>query len=523
MDATITRQTLGDLLRRTAGRVPEKPAIVCGEVSWTFREFDTVVNRLANGLAARGVALGDRVAILSRNSHAFAALRFALARLGAVLVPINFMLNADEVAYILRHAGAQTLFVGPDMLTLGREAAGRDTRVTQLLWLPGEDPAVAPADMTGFEQLLSDDASEPAPALDSRMPAQIIYTSGTESLPKGAILTHEAVCWEYVSCVIEGEISATDTLLHALPLYHCAQLDVFLGPAIYVGASSVITGKPTPDSILPLLARHRINSFFAPPSIWIALMRAPAFDTTDLSALRKGYYGASIMPVEVLKEIARRLPQVRLWNFYGQTEIAPLATVLKPEDQIRKAGSAGRPVLNVETRVVDGDMQVVKPGEIGEIVHRSPQLLTGYFNDPERTAAAFEGGWFHSGDLATIDDEGYITVVDRKKDMIKTGGENVASREVEEMVYRIEGVSEVAVVGLPDPYWIEAVTAVIVAKAGHELTEAQVIAFCKDRMAHFKVPKRVILVDSLPKNPSGKLLKRELRTRFEQEIKRGGS
>ena len=523
MDATITRQTLGDLLRRTAGRVPEKPAIVCGEVSWTFREFDTVVNRLANGLAARGVALGDRVAILSRNSHAFAALRFALARLGAVLVPINFMLNADEVAYILRHAGAQTLFVGPDMLTLGREAAGRDTRVTQLLWLPGEDPAVAPADMTGFEQLLSDDASEPAPALDSRMPAQIIYTSGTESLPKGAILTHEAVCWEYVSCVIEGEISATDTLLHALPLYHCAQLDVFLGPAIYVGASSVITGKPTPDSILPLLARHRINSFFAPPSIWIALMRAPAFDTTDLSALRKGYYGASIMPVEVLKEIARRLPQVRLWNFYGQTEIAPLATVLKPEDQIRKAGSAGRPVLNVETRVVDGDMQVVKPGEIGEIVHRSPQLLTGYFNDPERTAAAFEGGWFHSGDLATIDEEGYITVVDRKKDMIKTGGENVASREVEEMVYRIDGVSEVAVVGLPDPYWIEAVTAVIVAKAGHELTEAQVIAFCKDRMAHFKVPKRVILVDSLPKNPSGKLLKRELRTRFEQEIKRGGS
>ena len=523
MDATITRQTLGDLLRRTAGRVPEKPAIVCGEVSWTFREFDTMVNRLANGLAARGVALGDRVAILSRNSHAFAALRFALARLGAVLVPINFMLNADEVAYILRHAGAQTLFVGPDMLTLGREAAGRDTRVTQLLWLPGEDPAAAPADMTGFEQLLSDDASEPAPALDSRMPAQIIYTSGTESLPKGAILTHEAVCWEYVSCVIEGEISATDTLLHALPLYHCAQLDVFLGPAIYVGASSVITGKPTPDSILPLLARHRINSFFAPPSIWIALMRAPAFDTTDLSALRKGYYGASIMPVEVLKEIARRLPQVRLWNFYGQTEIAPLATVLKPEDQIRKAGSAGRPVLNVETRVVDGDMQVVKPGEIGEIVHRSPQLLTGYFNDPERTAAAFEGGWFHSGDLATIDDEGYITVVDRKKDMIKTGGENVASREVEEMVYRIDGVSEVAVVGLPDPYWIEAVTAVIVAKAGHELTEAQVIAFCKDRMAHFKVPKRVILVDSLPKNPSGKLLKRELRTRFEQEIKRGGS
>jgi fatty-acyl-CoA synthase len=368
--------------------------------------------------------------------------------------------------------------------------------------------------MVGFEQLLSADASEPRPALDSRMLAQIIYTSGTESLPKGAMLTHEAVCWEYVSCVIEGEIAGTDSLLHALPLYHCAQLDVFLGPAIYVGATSVITGKPTPDNILTLLARNRINSFFAPPSIWIALMRSPAFDSTDLSALRKGYYGASIMPVEVLKEIAARLPQVRLWNFYGQTEIAPLATVLRPEDQMRKAGSAGTPVLNVETRVVDDAMNDVGPGEIGEIVHRSPQLLTGYFNDPERTAAAFAGGWFHSGDLATVDDEGYITVVDRKKDMIKTGGENVASREVEEMIYRIPEVSEVAVIGLPDPYWIEAVSAVIVPKAGTTLTEAEVIAFCKAHMAHFKVPKRVMLVDSLPKNPSGKLLKRELRTRF---------
>jgi fatty-acyl-CoA synthase len=194
--------------------------------------------------------------------------------------------------------------------------------------------------------------------------------------------------------------------------------------------------------------------------------------------------------------------------------------VLKPEDQLRKAGSAGRAVLNVETRVVDDAMRDVAVGEVGEIVHRSPQLLSGYFNDPERTAAAFEGGWFHSGDLAMIDDEGYITVVDRKKDMIKTGGENVASREVEETVYRFEGVSEVAVVGLPHPYWIEAVTAVIVRKPGHDaMTEEQVIAHCRAQMAHFKVPKKVVFVDALPKNPSGKLLKRELRTRFEHLTK----
>jgi len=507
----VRRHTLGDLLRRTAARLPTKTAVICGELRWSYAELDRITNRLANGLAALGIAHGDRVAILARNSHAFVALRFALARLGAVLVPVNFMLNADEVAYVLRHAGVRLLAVGPELVGIATDAIARDTAVERLLWLPGEAPSTPPEGMLAFDAVLAADASPPAVELDSRALAQIVYTSGTEARPKGAMLSHEAVLWEYVSCIVEGEIAEGDRILHALPLYHCAQLDVFLGPAIYVGATNVITGAPTPDNLLELLARHRASSFFAPPSVWISLLRSPRFAGADLSALAKGYYGASIMPVEVLRELAARLPAVRLWNFYGQTEIAPLATVLRPEDQLRKAGSAGRPVLNVETRVVDDDLRDVAPGQVGEIVHRSPQLLAGYFHDDERTAAVFAGGWFHSGDLATVDDEGYITVVDRKKDMIKTGGENVSSREVEEAVYQLAGVAEVAVVGLPDPYWIEAVTAVVVARAGHALDEATVIAHCRDRIAPFKVPKRVVFVEALPKNPSGKLLKRELR------------
>jgi len=299
--------------------------------------------------------------------------------------------------------------------------------------------------------------------------------------------------------------------LHALPLYHCAQLDAFLGPAIYVGGTNVITAKPTPDNLLPLIERHRITSFFAPPTVWISLLRSPLFDTTDLSSLKKGYYGASIMPVEVLREMARRLPKVRLWNLYGQTEIAPLATMCGPEDQLRKLGSCGRAVLNVETRVVDDRLRDVAPGEVGEIVHRSPHLMLGYFHDDERTKAAFEGGWFHSGDLATVDADGYIYVVDRKKDMIKTGGENVASREVEEMIYKLPQVSEVAVVGVPHPRWVEAVVAVIVVKSGQSLSKETVHAHCAAHLAHFKVPKDIVFADALPKNPSGKLLKRELR------------
>ena len=513
MDAVTTarRNTLGDLLRRSAARFPDKPAITCGEVRWTYREFDALCDRVAAGLAGLGIGKGDRVALLARNSHAFAAMRFALARRGAVLVPINFMLKADEVAYILRHAGVRLLATDSGLAALGQAAAALQTAVEQLLWLPGEDPSPPVPGLLNFHDLAACTTALPPVALAGSDLAQIVYTSGTESAPKGAMLTHDAVMWQYVSCVVDAGIDSADLTLHALPLYHCAQLDVFFGPAIYVGASNVITGKPVAEHLLALIERHRIAAFFAPPTVWIALLRSPAFETTDLGSLKKGYYGASIMPVEVLRELARRLPAVRLWNLYGQTEIAPLATMLGPDDQLRKPGSCGRAVLNVETRVVDDSMHDVAPGAVGEIVHRSPQLMSGYFHDDERTAAAFEGGWFHSGDLATIDEEGFITVVDRKKDMIKTGGENVASREVEETLYRLAGVSEVAVIGLPHPRWVEAVVAVVVAKPGAGLDEAAVLAFCQAHMAAFKAPKRVVFVDALPKNPSGKLLKRELR------------
>ena len=511
LDPAVRRQTIADALHRTACRLPAKTAIVCGTTEWTYAEFDALVSRLAAGLNRIGVGEGDKVAVLARNSHGFAALRFALARRGAVLVPINFMLKADEVAYILRHAGARTMATDSGLAALARDAAALDTQVHQFIWLPSEDPTGPVEGMHRFDDLAA--CGDPLPTVHAQSGdlAQIVYTSGTESMPKGAMLTHDAVLWQYVSCVINAEIAEQDRTLHALPLYHCAQLDVFFGPAIYIGSSNVITGKPTPDHLLALLEQHQITSFFAPPTVWIALLRSPLFDAGKLAHLSKGYYGASIMPVEVLKALAARLPRVRLWNLYGQTEIAPLATMLAPEDQLRKPGSCGKAVLNVETRVVNDDMQDVAPGEVGEIVHRSPHLMLGYFNDPERTAAAFAGGWFHSGDLATIDEEGFISVVDRKKDMIKTGGENVASREVEEMIYRLPAVSEVAVIGLPDPKWIEAVTAVIVVKAGQTLTEAEVIGHCQAHMAHFKAPKRVVFTEALPKNPSGKLLKRELR------------
>lgn len=511
----IARQhTIGDLLRRSAQKAPGKTAIICGDVSWTYAEFDALVNRLARGLIVRGVGQGDRVAMVSRNSHAFAAMRFAIARAGAVLVPVNFMLNPEEVGYILASSGAKVLCYGPEFSGLCAKARDHGTAVEWTVALPGEALPAAEGSDVPFDLLPDADDSPVLLGLKGASLAQIVYTSGTESAPKGAMLSHDAVMWQYVSCIVDTEMTRSESMLHALPLYHCAQLDVFLGPAVYLGMTSVITGQPSPDVILPLLEKHRISSFFCPPSVWISLLRSPLFDKTDLSALRKGYYGASIMPVEVLKELQSRLPQVRLWNLYGQTEIAPVATLLPPEEQLSKAGSAGFPALNVETRVVDDEMNDVAVGEVGEIVHRSPHLMNGYYNDPDKTASAFTGGWFHSGDLATVDADGYVTVVDRKKDMINTGGENVSSREVEETIYLLPQVSEVAVIGLPHERWIEQVTAVIVLKDGHAAEADHIMEHCREHLAHFKVPKRVEFIASLPKNPSGKILKRDLRITF---------
>ncbi|MFV3076115.1 acyl-CoA synthetase [Niveispirillum fermenti] len=515
-DAVSRRQTLGDMLARSVRRFPDKRAIECGAHHWTYAQFDNVVDDLASGLSAAGVVPGDRVALMSRNSHWFAALRFAVARAGAVLVPVNFMLNSDDVAYILDHSRSSVLFTDAGCAATALAAADK-VGLALRYGIPGEggfgDVGMEPIDGTrDFRGLLGTGAPRPDPAcIDARSIVQIIYTSGTESRPKGAMLSHEAVIWQYQSCVADCGWTADAVALHVLPLFHCAQLDAFLGPALQVGARNIIAAAPTPDIVLPLIEKHAITSFFAPPTVWIALLRSPLFDPARLTSLTHGYYGASIMPVEVLKELRQRLPWVRLWNCYGQTEIAPVAAVLQPEDQERKAGAAGRPTLHVETRIVDDDMNDLPAGQVGEIVHRSPQLMTAYWRDPARTAEAFAGGWFHSGDLGMMDAEGYITVVDRKKDMIKTGGENVASREVEEAIYILPDVSEVAVVGLPDARWIEAVTAFIVPKAGADLTAAQVLAHCAAYLSGFKVPKRVVFVQNLPRNASGKILKRDLR------------
>ncbi|TNY38331.1 long-chain-fatty-acid--CoA ligase [Thermomonospora catenispora] len=526
--ARARQHSLGDLLHRTARREPDKLAVVFGDLRITYAEFDRAVNRTAHALADRGLAKGDRLALLSHNCWQFAVLAFATARLGVVLVPINFMLNADEIAYILRHSGASGI-VAEDALAPTAEkalaAAGIDGGVRGWIGLSGAAPAPGWEDVDPWWREGPEEAPQVHVADDD--PLRLMYTSGTESRPKGVMLSSRSLISQYVSCIIDGGMSGDDVEVHALPMYHCAQLDCFFSVDVYLGATSIILPAPDPAALLATIEREKVTKLFCPPTVWISLLRHPAFDSTDLSSLRKGYYGASPMPVEVLRELQRRLPNVRLWNFYGQTEMSPLATILRPEEQLTKPGSAGRAAINVETMLVDDDGNPVPVGQIGEIVHRSPHAALGYYNDEDKTAEAFRGGWFHSGDLGVLDADGYLTVVDRKKDMIKTGGENVASREVEEVIYELEGVAEVAVFGISHPHWIEAVTAVVVPKPGAALTADDVHAHARERLAGFKRPKYVVIADSLPKNPSGKILKRELRTRYaglaEESERPGGS
>lgn len=517
--AVISRarsHSLADIPRRSARKQPDKTAIIDGDVVLSFAEFDHLVDRAAAALHENGLLPGARVALLSRNCWQYAVLAFATARAGVVLVPINFMLTPEEISYILGHSHATGFIVEDDLVPVAEQAmvSSAVTRKVALTSTGGSSPS----GWASFDEWLTTTADVPDCRIDDDQLLRVMYTSGTESRPKGVMHSSRSLMWQYISTIVAGSMSGDDVEIHSLPLYHCAQLDNFLATDVYLGATSIILPRPDPELVLRTIERHGVTNYFAPPTVWISLLRSPVFDEVDLSSLRKGYYGASPMPTEILHEMRRRLPNLRLWNFYGQTEMAPLASALGPAEQDTHAGAAGRPVVNVETVILDDNDVPVAPGTVGEIAHRSPHLMLGYLDDEDKTAQAFAGGWFHSGDLGFYDEHGLLHVVDRKKDMIKTGGENVASREVEEVLYRHKGIEEVAVFSVAHPVWVEAVVAAVVPRAGSSLTEEDVLRHCRDHLAGFKTPKQVFFVDSLPKNPSGKLLKRDLRQRFSLEF-----
>jgi fatty-acyl-CoA synthase len=494
--------TVGRVLERSARRLPDKLALTFADRRWTYSELDHAVGRVAARLLALGLRTGDRVAAFGKNSDAYLLLYLGCARAGLVHVPVNFNARGEELVYLLTQSEPAAAFCDASLGSVVDEVGGRlgglrrhSLRDEVLAWALGRTGPVHEEDGVHDDDLV-----------------QLLYTSGTTSKAKGAMLTHRALVHEYASAVVALEISERDVPLHSLPLYHSGQMHAFLMPSLMAGATNHLVEAPDLDDIFARVPRDGIDSLFFPPTVWVGVANHPGLAAANLTSLRKAFYGASIMPVPVLKRLQERLPETGFFNCFGQSEIGPLVSVLRPEEHADRPDSIGRTVLFVEARVVDPQMLDVAAGEVGEVVYRSPQLCTGYWGMPRETAEAFRGGWFHSGDLCRIDEQGYLFVVDRIKDVINTGGVLVASREVEDALYEHDCVAEVAVIGLPHDVWIEAIAAVVV--CSEPVDAEDLIAFAKGRLASHKVPKSVHFVDELPKNASGKLLKRELRARL---------
>jgi acyl-CoA synthetase (AMP-forming)/AMP-acid ligase II len=485
----------------------------------TYAEFAERTDRVGRALLDLGVRRGDRIGVLLLNSVAFMEVVFAGAKLGAIVVPINYRLQGAEIGYILDDAGCDVFVYHQPLADLGRAALAESSgRVRHRLVVDSPpDLGAAPARaLTGDERSYDDLAAAGAPLpldmdVDVRDVHGIMYTSGTTGRPKGAMLTHANALANARNTLLQSRAPRpTDATVTAAPMFHIGGLGVHSLPLFYVGGKNVIVPAFEPARFLAALAEHRVTVQFLVPAMWAALMRVPDFDSYDLSSLELCLSGGAPTPLPVIEFFNDR--GVTFQEGFGMTETAPAVTVLSPQHIRSKLGSIGRPLQHVETRLVDEQDRDVAVGEVGELLIRGENVFAGYWMLPEATAEAFRGGWFHSGDLGKVDEDGFITLVDRKKDMIISGGENVYPVEVEQVLVRHHAVREVAVFGVPHERWGETVVAAVA--CDEPVDPAELIAWSRERLAHFKCPTRVEVLDELPRNATGKVLKRTLRAEY---------
>ncbi len=494
-------------------------AVVCGSTRYTWDEFELRTDALARGLAGLGVQRGDRVSVLMLNCHRYLELYYACARMGAVIVPLNIRLARAEIVFILNDSESKALIVDK---TFAPHASGRDSfpTVENVVYIGDETPT----GMINYEDVVSQ-GSHMQESVDQVMEdddlAGLYYTGGTTGRAKGVMLSHKNIVSNAMHTIAAAAYGEKDTYLHAAPMFHLADAGSTFALTM-VGARHAFIPMFNPELVLKTIEQEKVTLVLLVPTMLNMVLNHPNASNYDLSSLKRLAYGASPMPVEILKQGMAKWGQI-FSQGYGLTEASPLLTGLDTWDhqpdgspaQMRRLLSVGREVLGVEVRVVDADNKDVRPGEIGEIIARGPNIMQGYWRMPEATAAAIVDDWLHTGDLATVDEENYIYIVDRAKDMIISGGENIYSVEVENALYTHPAVLEAAVIGIPHESWGEAVHAVVVLKPGAQASSEELIEHTREQIAGYKVPRSLeFLSDPLPKSGAGKILKRDLRAKY---------
>ena len=515
--------TFADIIYRNALLQPHREAFIYGSERITFSQFNSRVNSLIHALLSMGVKKGDVIGVLSWNCLEYADVYGAAMKGGFIISPFNARLQLKELDYLINQSEANTLFVGPEFVELINSLRPRLSKVKN--YISFEDPAL---NMRCHRELLATYSDEePDVQVEEDDPLLILYTSGTTGMPRGALYTHRRAMDNTRTHVVVMGLLPGDKHVAIMPLFHIGGW-AHLGNFLYIGGPSIIIKFFDPAATLQTIQDEKASDIDIVPTHLIAMLALPDYKKYDLSSLKRMFYAASPMPLEVLKK-GMEVWGAILCQFYGQTESGPHTITLrreehdvldKPTKEQAVLASCGRPDIGVHVRIVDDKGNDVPPGEVGEIIVQSHHLMVEYWHKPEDTRDTIVNGWLHTGDAAYYDEKGYIYIVDRKKDMIISGGENIYPREVEEVLYQHPAVNEAAVIGIPDPYWVERVHALVVLKEGASITIEELIEFCKGKIARYKSPKSVEFVVSLPKNPAGKILKQELREKYWASLER---
>jgi long-chain acyl-CoA synthetase len=507
---------LGDIPARNAGLYPNKTAIIQGNVRIPFAQFDERVNRLANAILGLGAKKGDRIAILHQNCYQYIELYFALAKIGMPIVPLNYRFNPKEILYVLMDSGAKMIFFGKEYLSTIDKVKEEITSLEHYVCIDDLLPGVK-----GYEDIISlAPAIEPAAMLDEEDLAILGYTGGTTGKPKGVMTTHRNIITSCYNTALERLLTPDDTHLIIHPIFHAGGANSMFAFS-FVGATNVILNTSNIDTILKTIQEHKISHLLLVPTMMLSVIEHPNLGSYDLSSLKTIYYGTAPISIEPLKK-AMKLFKCNFSQTYGMTETFVPISILKPEDHKlsenpeddKRMSSVGREVMGVKVRIVDNSGRELERGEIGEIVVQGKNVMKGYWNQPELTKEVFKDGWLYTGDMGKLDELRYLYIVDRKKDMIISGGENIYAKEVEDALSAHPAVAKAVVIGVPDDKWGEAVKGLVIKKKGSEVSEEELINFCKSRLASYKKPKSIEFMVDFPKSTAGKVLKRELRQKY---------